>query len=110
VNGIDVFVVMLGLYSPGLLGLPLTWATWLRTLVSDVSKPLTIVALEPFTPLLVLLLGSTDIHRGASAQCDPIRGGSASLLIIVGAALHINQEELLGSSNGPNRGGELGVG
>jgi len=97
-----MFVVRLGLYSPGLLGLPSTWATELRTLAGDVSEPLTIVALELFTPLLVLLLSGTDIHGGTCARCDPIRGGAASLLIIAGTALRINQEELLGLSNGPD--------
>jgi len=109
VNGIDAFVVRLGLYSPGLLGLPSTRATRLRTLTSDVSKPLTIVALEPFTPLLVLLLSSTDIHWGASARSDSIRGGGGPLLVIAGAALRINQEEFLGPSNGSDRGGQVGV-
>jgi len=102
VNSLDVFVIRLGLYSLGLLGLPSTWATQLRTLTSDVSEPLTIVALEPFTPLLVLLLSSTDIHRGACTWCNSIRRRAAALLIIAGIALHINQEELLGSPNGPD--------
>ena len=101
-NGIDTFVVSLGLHTPGLLGLPSTWAMRLRTLASDVSKPLTFVALEPFTPLLVLLLSSTDIHRGACTWCNSIRRRAAALLIIAGIALHINQEELLGSPNGPD--------
>jgi len=100
-NSFDTFIIRLGLYSPGLL-VPSMWVTWLRTLASDVSKPLTIVALEPFTPLLTLLLSSTNVHRGASAQCDPIRGGGAPLLIIAGTALRINQEEFLGSPNSPN--------
>jgi len=101
-NSIDAFIVRLGLYSLGLLGLSSTWAMRLRTLASDVSKPLTIVALEPFTPLLVLLLSSTDIHRGACTQCNPIRRGTTPWLVIAGTALHINQEELLSSSDGPH--------
>jgi len=75
-----------------------------------VSKPLAIVALEPFTPLLILLLSSTNVHWGAGARSDSIRGGGGGpLLVIAGAALRINQEELLGPSDGSDRGGQFGV-
>ena len=77
-NSLDTFVIILGLYNPGLLGLPSMWAMWLRTLASDVSEPLTVVALEPFTPLLILLLSSTYIHWGASARGSTI--GRAALV------------------------------
>ena len=73
--------------------------------MSDVAKSLAIIALEPFTLLLTLLLSSADIHWGASAQCYSIRGGATPLLIIAGTALHINQEEFLSSSDGSNQGG-----
>jgi len=63
-HSLDMFIIVRGLCSPVLLGLPSTRAMQLVTFPCNVAKVLAIVTLGPFTPLL-LLLCSTYVHGGA---------------------------------------------
>ena len=63
-HSLDTFIIIRGLCSPVLLGLPSMWVTWLVMFPCNVAKVLAIITLESFAPLL-LLLCSAYIHGGA---------------------------------------------